>query len=199
MNWPMTEAEAWAEFHSQPRDSQRQRVYDSENEALGAQNGALDRWTDYKDLGIVTPLRERPSLGRGSFRGKVGPDGNSIAWFKILNRDRWRPWALPTVADCQAYVDAVCEAEGVPTHRITDGRRARSASALWDGSIRLPRWARTRPVILHELAHHLRPSGTAGHGPEFCRVYLVLLARYYSEEGAQAVERAFQQHKVKIA
>lgn len=73
--------------------------------------------------------------------------------------------------------------------KVKDGRRTRIArGGLY--AINLPRWSRTRVVVLHEIAHaitehtHYHECGKfrhqcyAGHGPEFCRVFLKLLVRY---------------------
>ena len=39
----------------------------------------------------------------------------------------------------------------------------------------MPRWARTRGIVLHECAHGL---STDGHGPGFVAAYLRLLAHF---------------------
>jgi hypothetical protein len=58
--------------------------------------------------------------------------------------------------------------------RVTDGRGRRHACGSRD-AIKLPRWARTRAIVLHECAHGLAADL---HGPEFVAVYLDLLARF---------------------
>ena len=50
----------------------------------------------------------------------------------------------------------------------------RSALAHPDHRITLPRWARSRWVILHELAHRLTPRDEA-HGPRFVGVLIGLV------------------------
>jgi hypothetical protein len=57
---------------------------------------------------------------------------------------------------------------------VEDGRGRRHAAGSRD-VIKLPRWARTRPVVLHECAHGL---ATDGHGPDFVRVYVELLVEF---------------------
>ena len=54
---------------------------------------------------------------------------------------------------------------------VTDGRGRRHACGSRE-VIKLPRWARTAPVVLHECAHGL---ATDGHGAEFLATYLELL------------------------
>jgi hypothetical protein len=64
--------------------------------------------------------------------------------------------------------------------RVEDGRGRRHAA----GSrtvIKLPRWARTRPIVLHECAHGL---ATDGHGPDFVRAYVELLVEFMGLERA---------------
>lgn len=60
--------------------------------------------------------------------------------------------------------------------RVCDGRGFRRAVAYPD-SIYLPKWARNRVVLLHELAHWmLKQVGTCdSHGPIFVRTFLELL------------------------
>lgn len=57
---------------------------------------------------------------------------------------------------------------------VTDGRGRRHACGS-RAVIKLPRWARTRPVVLHECAHGLAPDK---HGPRFVAVYLALLEQF---------------------
>jgi hypothetical protein len=54
---------------------------------------------------------------------------------------------------------------------VTDGRGRRHACGSRE-VIKLPRWARTAPVVLHECAHGLAADG---HGAEFVATYLELL------------------------
>ncbi|MGE3877377.1 MAG: hypothetical protein AB7F74_30830, partial [Parvibaculaceae bacterium] len=57
---------------------------------------------------------------------------------------------------------------------VFDGRGRRHACGSRE-SIKLPRWARSRPVVLHECAHGLAPDK---HGPQFVRTYIELLAQF---------------------
>ncbi len=58
--------------------------------------------------------------------------------------------------------------------RVGDGRGRRHACGSRE-VIRLPRWARTAPIVLHECAHGVTPDK---HGPFFVRVYVELLHRF---------------------
>ncbi|MCB2054888.1 MAG: hypothetical protein KDE35_11685 [Geminicoccaceae bacterium] len=61
-----------------------------------------------------------------------------------------------------------------PPPRVTDGRGRRHACGS-RAVIKLPRWSRTRPIVLHECAHGMAADG---HGPLFMTAYLRLLARF---------------------
>lgn len=87
--------------------------------------------------------------------------------------------AIVPLAACRALVERayrLAEAPRVaePSWRpplVTDGRGRRHACGSRE-VIKLPRWARTPPVVLHECAHGLASDG---HGPEFVATYLELL------------------------
>lgn len=89
----------------------------------------------------------------------------------VLPRDR-RTLSLDACRDLAREVFAARLAE--PPPRIEDGRGRRHAAGSRQ-VIKLPRWARTRPIVLHECAHGL---STDAHGPDFVRVYLELLAAF---------------------
>ena len=57
---------------------------------------------------------------------------------------------------------------------VTDGRGRRHACGSRE-VIKLPRWSRTIPIVLHECAHGMSDDG---HGPNFVAVYLDLLAKF---------------------
>lgn len=65
--------------------------------------------------------------------------------------------------------------------QVTDGRGRRHAC----GSrtvIKLPRWARTPAIVLHECAHGMADDQ---HGPNFVAVYVALLERFAGFDAAQ--------------
>lgn len=60
----------------------------------------------------------------------------------------------------EGLVDEVSNLFDIVTPVVKDGRGRRSAAAACyhtkaypGGAVKLPRWARTRPIILHEMAH----------------------------------------------
>lgn len=58
--------------------------------------------------------------------------------------------------------------------QVTDGRGRRHACGSRE-VIKLPRWARTRAIVLHECAHGMADDQ---HGPKFVGVYVTLLAQF---------------------
>jgi hypothetical protein len=63
---------------------------------------------------------------------------------------------------------------------VTDGRGRRHACGS-RAAIKLPRWARTRAVVLHECAHGMADDQ---HGPGFVAAYVLLLVRFAGLDGA---------------
>jgi putative metallohydrolase (TIGR04338 family) len=58
------------------------------------------------------------------------------------------------------------------------------------GRITLPRWARSRWVILHELAHRLDKDSNEAHGPRFVGILIGLIARWLDYDAAQLMALA---------
>ena len=79
-----------------------------------------------------------------------------------------------TLEACRTLVAAVFHWAGRPAPVVTDGRGRRHACGSPE-AIKLPRWARTRAIVLHECAHGLARDM---HGPEFVAIYVLLLERF---------------------
>jgi hypothetical protein len=77
---------------------------------------------------------------------------------------------------------------------VTDGRGRRHACGSRE-VIKLPRWARTRPIVLHECAHGLAPDK---HGPRFVAVYVDLLERFMGLDKEELL-RTLGTAKIKVA
>lgn len=109
-----------------------------------------------------------------------------------------RLWILPhdpallSLDECRSLIDRAYRwAEGPRSLQpgwappaLTDGRGRRHACGSRT-CIKLPRWARSRPIVLHECAHGLAPDK---HGPLFVRCYVGLLERFagFDRRGMEA-------------
>ena len=95
---------------------------------------------------------------------------------------------LLDLAACRSLVEAVYRwaeahragAPGWAPPRVTDGRGRRHACGSRE-VVKLPRWARTAPIVLHECAHGLAADQ---HGPRFVAAYVALLERFLGMDGA---------------
>ena len=105
-----------------------------------------------------------------------------------------------TVAQCQKYVNKVLNSKavremfsskeldhGALVVTVLDGRGHRRATATTDGRgglvIQLPKWARSRYVILHELAHHLQKNYAINNWRESVKIGQDVIA--YQSHGAR--------------
>jgi hypothetical protein len=86
-----------------------------------------------------------------------------------------------SLAACRALVDAAYRWREQPgatlgwtPPQVTDGRGRRHACGSRE-VIKLPRWARTRAIVLHECAHGMADDQ---HGPRFVAVYVALLEQF---------------------
>ena len=110
-----------------------------------------------------------------------------------------------TLKECQKFVDKVTARQyvtsnyGKATIMVLDGRGRRSACATYSGgqkAIKLPRWARGKYVILHEVAHHL--TDLNGHKAEFASCLLDLVRHFLGKESADTLQGAFHLKGVKV-
>lgn len=65
--------------------------------------------------------------------------------------------------------------------------------------IKMPIWARSELILLHELAHALTPNRCAAHGWEFAKAYLRLVKNRLGSEAEKALKKSFREHKVKFS
>jgi putative metallohydrolase (TIGR04338 family) len=122
---------------------------------------------------------------------------------------------LPDLLSCQLVVDKIVGSAWARRHFprlggrdrkivVGDGRGTRKGlSRTGQNRITLPRQMRRVWVILHELAHQATDSiyghdGAASHGPEFARVYLMLLRHYLGPAGEERLRLALVAHRCKI-
>lgn len=105
-------------------------------------------------------------------------------WEREVVSGRARDQRLSLEA-CGELISKVCRSYSVAIPEVKDGRGTRKASAQLN-RINLPRWARTKGVVLHELTHCILDfdafrrgrwgNAYAAHGPEFMRLFIQLLA-----------------------
>lgn len=67
---------------------------------------------------------------------------------------------------------------------VTDGRGRRHACGSRE-VIKLPRWSRSRPIVLHECAHGMSDDG---HGPKFVAAYVSLLVHFTDLDKSELLE-----------
>jgi hypothetical protein len=102
-----------------------------------------------------------------------------------------------TIQEVSAWAEPVWRAErgryglggDVAPEFVSSCRGQRRALAYSSHKISLPLWARQRPVVLHELAHRLVPTGEA-HGPRFVAVLIGLLARHAGYRAEDLMQKA---------
>lgn len=148
---------------SRPKDMQRARVYASEH--FEQRSAAAVRW--------------------------LGPSGPKYST------------GSPHIDACQIYVDWVISrpwfiARWGPGWTINvvqkSGGSAYGSNRGWRrGRMTLPVFARSEPVILHELAHCLtnHRHDIAHHGPEWAGVYLELVRYAVGKDAAAQVREKF--------
>lgn len=111
-----------------------------------------------------------------------------------------------TLKECQKFVDKIMSRQYViEKYRmkspitVLDGRGRRKACATFhhgNRAIKLPKWARTKFVILHEVAHHL--TRLDGHKAEFASCLLDLVRHFMGKESANALQGAYHLKGVKV-
>jgi hypothetical protein len=99
-----------------------------------------------------------------------------------------------TLEACRTLVATVFRWADRPAPIVSDGRGRRHACGSPE-AIKLPRWARTPAIVLHECAHGLARDM---HGPEFVATYVELLARFAGFD-ADELRASLERSKVMMA
>jgi putative metallohydrolase (TIGR04338 family) len=115
---------------------------------------------------------------------------------ELAGRDLYEA-EFKSLAECEAFAAPIWRKErgrvglaGTAAPSIERPNRGqRRALAHHDHRITLPKWARSRWVILHELAHRLTPVDEA-HGPRFVGVLIGLLSRWLDLDSAELMRYA---------
>lgn len=79
---------------------------------------------------------------------------------------------------------------------VRPGYAARAAFARC-GTITLPKWSRTLPIILHELAHVVA-GGAVGHHWPFASHYIDLVGVFMGAEAKRTLKQQFKAHRVRF-
>lgn len=163
----------------QPRDSQRQRLYDSEHVLRGvrASTAAKRHLTDsvrHSDVRVIYP------------------DGTRGALY------------YPSVESTQDYVDAVLASAWFRRRwgmrSITVGHSHGRGSSGGYGEVSMGvEHRRSEEVILHEIAHNLSSFSCAYHGPEFAGVLLTLVKHVMGAEHAATLRASYRLHRVRYS
>lgn len=134
----------------------------------------------------------------------AGAEEKSLGEIKDLVKEiltsRWYGNYWQNLPECD--VEASRNKRGPIEHiHVLDGRgrrRARGGRPLGAlrGSIALPRWARNRWIMLHEIAHVFQTEEPS-HGRQFARIYLDLVKRWISPGASKLLRDSYRTHKVK--
>ena len=122
----------------------------------------------------------------------------------IQKKEEW------TLAECQKYVDKLLAKKRIQdnypwakNHKIfvmegSRGQRMAYATFTHRGAtIKLPRWARNKYVVLHEVAHHF-DCFEDGHTDTFATILLDLVRREMGKDKAEALQASYHLHGVKV-
>lgn len=117
---------------------------------------------------------------------------------------------LETVPEIERFVRKVWKSKRVQaafrratkwTPVVEDGRGRRRAGGGYTG-ITMPKWSRTKGVILHELAHTVMHregyEDDPAHGWRFCRTYLLLVLYALGREAHDDLKAAFKANRIRF-
>lgn len=130
---------------------------------------------------------------------------------------------LPTVRDMQRFVDRIWSQRRVyrwfgpdafrghwrrklsgraSTAPLVHDGRGRRAAGGWSRGITMPLWSRNEAIVLHELAHsmcaRLHGPRVAGHGWQYCSIYLRLVLYGMGREAHDTLKAAFKANRVRF-
>ena len=112
---------------------------------------------------------------------------------------------LPTIGEMQAFVDSILRNRWMQTYfaasvvapiRVIGGRQRPATAMNFLSTISMPKWSRTKFLVIHEVSHILaaRCFGEdviAAHGPEYGTLFLELVEHFLGAEDALDLPEAF--------
>lgn len=108
-----------------------------------------------------------------------------------------------TLLEVVEFVEGVTQSKWWLRHskylqvKIRDGRGNDYAlTNFQEGALNLPRWARVRPVIVHELAHLITNIEKSGHGPEFVANLVEMYRRFLGKRWSEILKERLEQNRV---
>lgn len=124
----------------------------------------------------------------------------------MLMKDR-----IDDVHELQKYVTKICKSAWFRRRfpasmgiTVTDGRRRIRACGFAVGGygyIKMPKWARSKMITLHEISHAVQKLAYEGpqpwHGREFCKIYLAFVKKWLGMEAYASLKASFKEHGVK--
>lgn len=114
---------------------------------------------------------------------------------------------LENIEAVEKYVKIVSNSKyfqkhfGVFSFHIKDGRGTRKAFSSGN-VLNFPVWSRKKAIVLHEIAHSIvnkKYLSAASHGPEFCKIYLILVNHFLGKECYKELKQSFRLNKVKCS
>jgi len=183
------------------RDYQAQKVYDAENEDKNIQ---AHSFTSAKTI----KLSRRLTLEKPYTQEEFDVIEKEALEFKLL-----------TNIECRRFIKRICTATKTKVPKIvlgTNMKLSEEKKQIANSSkksrlkfvtkcafghstiIFLPRWAKSKQLICHELAHVITDQRHCfdGHGPNFCGVYLKLVRFFVSHRDCEKLLRAFKKRRV---
>ncbi|WP_067477650.1 TIGR04338 family metallohydrolase [Nocardia amamiensis] len=162
-----------------PRDTQRQWVYDAEQDVR-----------EIFDLAEKVPGRMVEVFGSRislpAERRMVSLESISVYLNSVLAlgrvQDRYRRARIPVTVRARR---GAAHAHYEPATRIV--------------AAPLHHRAALRELLLHELAHHLQPPASAGHGPQFCGVFVELLDGVMGTEAGWLMRAALADNRAQLS
>jgi len=154
------------------RDMQKAKLYRAEREAFTGYDPACVRFETMKEL-------------------------DDYINGKVLQSSWWRTYEIKgTGQHSQNRKRVAHPISRVTKMRISDGRGTRIArgGGSW---MNMPKWARSKWVILHEIAHNIQFEDP-GHGWQFAAIYLDMVGRFIGSEAKAKLKAAFKKHKVRF-